>query len=152
MQRIPRDLVNHIGLADVFEERNNDRFHLAGYTLGEQHGRIFARALSEMFAERYIASSLLDEENDQIRKAQYEIRQLAITNILYEDGVVYIKTQRPGVIIGLRGADFDQYTEFFKQVAEKYNLPFKKIQLIEDTVPFEDDLMYGVNLYLKEEF
>jgi hypothetical protein len=112
----------------------------------EALGRFFLRALSDFVWEKY--DDFLIGETPRLIEIEKELRNYCISSIKYnKDHNVVIKLSRPGLIIGMRGANIHAIQDFMKKRAEKYGIPFGCIRLEEDTTPLEDDLLYSIYTY-----
>jgi hypothetical protein len=75
-------------------------------------------------------------EHEKVVKATEAIKFLEIEDIEYDDGIVTISLQRPGLIIGKKGENIDALLEYLKRsVPMEYGgsvpLKIEKIKIVE---------------------
>jgi ribosomal protein S3 len=112
--------------------------------------REFARIIGKHVWEEVTDDAMIDEIIERIPKFKTTITDYyRITDMWYEkdSGYLYVKTARPGIIIGVKGANIDAISEKCKKLAEKRNWKFTGIKLKEDLYPLEEDLLEPMNSY-----
>jgi len=80
----------------------------------------------------------LDKENGpdticmdaEYMKANRAIRELGISNITYDKGIITITLSRPGIFIGAKGSNIDSFSAYLKT-----KMSFTEIKIIEDRLP-----------------
>jgi ribosomal protein S3 len=112
----------------------------SGCGISEAVGRLFAVEYSKHMFEKYKGEGIHPDINN-ITKAIHCAR---ITNVWYdfETKRVYFQMERPGIFIGVRGADIDATTKFLEAWAKEVKIPFEGIKIKED--------LYSLNRALED--
>ena len=120
-----------------------------GITEKQVIGRLFLREFSDyIFEKMWDHSGRMIDEDPPINDIVKSLKSYQITDIWYEDNnKVYVKLVSPGILIGEKGKHLEEIEEMWKTFAEKVNIPFKGIKIVEDKSPLDDCLLYAVRRY-----
>jgi predicted metal-dependent RNase len=112
-------------------------------------GREFLKELSNYIWNKH-CDNLFAYEDPPLNEINKHLLDYSITDIYYdfETQELVIWTNRPGIMIGVRGSEYEALNNHLKKWSSEVNLSFKKIKLKEDIYPLVNDLLYTSNLYL----
>jgi hypothetical protein len=110
-------------------------------------GRLLLGHLSEVLFHEYIMSELPGDEAESIQKYMEELKSYRISHVEYDDEYFIIHTARPGILIGVKGANIKRLESIIFEFSKKENFPFKGIKIKEDKDPLDEYIYKGYHNY-----
>jgi predicted metal-dependent RNase len=117
----------------------------------ENVGRELAKIIGQHLWEEITDSACIDEIEERIPLFKRSMEEnYCISDVWYDgkEGFLFVKTSRPGIIIGVKGANIDAISERCSKWATANSIKFKGIRLREDLHPLKDDLLYPMHRYM----
>jgi ribosomal protein S3 len=103
------------------------------------------REIGKQYASHFSFAVLHVQSNgaltfENAKKAVETIRHYEITDMWYNNEVLYIKTSRPGILIGVKGENINAILHQLQTNCKIKEYPIKSIKLIEDKKPLKYEL------------